>query len=78
MNPWETGWEPADRPAPNSTRVGTKILTFTTYHLWKNANGEETIQKDNAFYRVSPGAFNTIPTDASLGATSGATSPTDR
>jgi hypothetical protein len=64
---WEQGWEPADGPAPQSERVATKATGEATYHLWKNDQGIETIQKNASYYRVSPGAFNTIPTAESLG-----------
>ncbi|HYF92477.1 MAG TPA: hypothetical protein VD969_09515 [Symbiobacteriaceae bacterium] len=63
QQPWETGWQPVDGPAAMSERVATKVVQDATYHLWKNRQGEETIQKNARYYRVAPGAFNTIPTE---------------
>jgi hypothetical protein len=71
QQPWETGWRSVDGPAPQSERVDTKVVQHVTYHLWKNNDGEETIQKNAAYYRVSPGAFNTIPTADHLGVGNG-------
>lgn len=59
--PWETGWQPVDGPAPQSSRLDTKVVNENTYTLWKSPDGIETIQKGADYYRVSPGAFNTIP-----------------
>jgi hypothetical protein len=68
QQPWEQGWQPADGPAPQSAHVETKVTGEATYHLWKNADGIETIQKNNAqYFRVSPGAFATIPSAERLG-----------
>ena len=67
QQPWEAGWQPVEGPAPQSDKVQTKVVMDAVYHLWKNQNGIETIQKDASFYRVSPGAFNTIPSEANLG-----------
>jgi len=60
--PWEQNWQSVQGPATQSQRVATKVVQDVTYHLWKNQQGEETIQRNADFYRVSPGAFNTIPT----------------
>jgi hypothetical protein len=65
--PWECGWQPVAEPAQQSTCVATKVRNDVTYHLWKNEQGEETIQKNAQYFRVSPGAFNTIPSDETLG-----------
>lgn len=67
QQPWEAGWQSTDSPAPQSQRVDTKIIQGTTYHLWKNQQGVETIQKEAEYFRVSAGAFNTIPTESHLG-----------
>lgn len=61
-HPWEADWKSVENPAPESHRVATKVVADQTYHLWKNQQGVETIQKNAHYYQVSPGAFNTIPT----------------
>lgn len=65
--PWETGWKATDGPAPGSERVDIKVVHGSTYSLWKNQQGVETIQKDAQYFCVSPGAFNTIPYDSNVG-----------
>jgi hypothetical protein len=67
QRPWETGWEPAEGPGAQASLVGTKVINETTYHLWKDSQGNEMIQKNNEFYQVSPGAFATIPLADNLG-----------
>ncbi len=65
--PWETGWELVNEPAPQSQKVETKVLQNSTYNLWKSPDGTETIEKNGLYFRVSPGAFNSIPQGDSLG-----------
>lgn len=62
QNSWEADWESVDSLAPDSHRIATKVVQDVTYHLYKNNQGVETIQKNAQYFRVSPGAFNTIPT----------------
>ena len=66
QQPWETGWRRADGPAAEAEIVATKVHNEATYHLLKGPDGTEMIQKNSEYFAVSPGAFNTIPTQERL------------
>lgn len=78
QQPWETGWRRADGPAPQAEMVATKVHNDATYHLWKSPDGAERIQKNSEYFEVSPGAFNTIPTQERLGASPRIAGPKDQ